>query len=217
MELLQHRNMSPGERAALEHEARGARVRPGWSSTWIAIAVLLAGSFVAGLLLFGVPASAVFAKEGREQTIALLVPAVLTMVFGGGWSILYYLGGSWRVSPRLLEDLEYGRVEVLRGEVREAWVVDDPSGTTWLLELGDLVLLVGPPASRGISPRTLPGRRIELVRCKHSGLVLHWECEGPPLAPKGRMRSDERELGIESARYEASLSEVVDTRLRLAA
>jgi len=217
---LLHRDMTRSERDALEHEARVAReVRGGWSSTTLAIAVLLTGSFVLGLLLFGLPAQVLVGGDedpSTEQAV-LLLPAIATMAIAGGWSVCTYLRGSWRVDPRLLEDLDYGRVEVIRGEVREAWVVADPSGSTWLLELEDLVLAIGPPASRDVSPRTLPGRRIVLVRCKHSGLVLRWETSGTPLAPSGRLRHEEGALGIESARFEGSLGEVVETRLRLAA
>ena len=201
----------------MEREVADARgIRPGW---WLAAAVLMGGNFLLGVLLFGVPATWVLDPEegSRSAHLTLLVPAVCTSVLTGAWSIAYYLRGSWRVSPRLLDDLDYGRVEVVAGRVQEAWVVDDPDGTTWLLDLGELVVVVGPPATGGVSPRTFPGRRIELVRCKHSGLVLHWSTDGPPLAPSGRLKSGERVLGIASARYEATLPEVAHAGLGSAA
>ena len=220
MGFLEHRDMTDDERASLEREVRMSRgPRPGWSSTTVAVAILVAGSFVLGLLLFGLPATYLFQPEEGTRTAqaALFLPACATLVVGGSWSIAYYLRGSWRISPALLEDLDYGRVEVLRGRVDEAWVVDDPEGTTWLLDFGEEILLVGPPATRNVSPRTFPGRMVELVRCKHSGLVLHWETDGPPLAPSGRLRADDRAIGIESARYGGSLPEVAGGSLSLVA
>lgn len=213
---IEHRDMTRAEREALRQEARSSRgVRPGWSSSTLAVFMLLLGSFVVGLIFFGLPISRL--AEPQDHHVALLGPALVTVLFGGTWSTTYYLRGSWRVSPRLLEDLDYGRVEVLRGRVVEAWVVDDPRGTTWLLDLGDGVIAVGPPASDPISPRTLPGRHVELVRCKHSGLVLRLETSGAPLAPSARLRCRERELGIESARFDGALEDVAEGRLGLAA
>lgn len=213
---IEHRDMTRAEREALQHEASvSCGVPAGWSSGTLAVLMLFLGSFVVGLIFFGIPLSHL--AEPEDHQAALLAPAVFSLLLGGGWSTTYYLRGAWRVSPRLLEDLDYGRVEVLRGIVVEAWVVDDTRGTTWLLDIADGVIAVGPPASTHISPRTLPGRHVELVRCKHSGLVLRLETSGPPLAPSTRLRCRERELGIESARFEGGLEEVTEGRLGLAA
>ena len=92
----------------------------------------------------------------------------------------------------------------------DAWVVDDSDGTTWLLDLGDEVLRLAPSAVPDSPRRTFPGRRLRLVRCKHSGLVLDLEVDGPALAPSGRMRPEEVALGadLESSRYEGVLEDV---------
>ena len=125
------------------------------------------------------------------------------MLFGGSWSVVYYLQGSWRVRPELLEDLDYGRVEVVYATAREAWVVDAPHGLGWLLDLSDEVLYLGPGVASGAARRTFPGRRVTLVRGKHSGIVLELEAEGPPLASSGRMCEPE---WLESRRDSAVFS-----------
>ena len=160
MTSLRHRDMTPPERARVERAAHQERVtEPGWSSYTVAALILLSGSFVAGILLFGVPATFVFpggAKEEVTRDVMLFVPGLITMAFGGTWSIVYYVRGTWRVRRELLDDLDYGRVEVLEGTAKDAWVIDGPAGTTWLLDLGEEVLLLAPSAIPGATPRTFP-------------------------------------------------------------
>ena len=220
MASLSHRDMTSEERARVERAAHQERVaEPGWSSHSVAVMILLSGSFVLGILLFGVPASFMVATEapGRVRDAVLFVPGLVTMTVGGSWSVVFYLRGSWRVRRELIDDLEYGRVEILEGTAHDAWVVDGSSGTTWLLEVGDEVLLLAPSAVPKAPRRTFPGRRLRVVRCKHSGLVLHLEMDGPALAPTGRMQVGEVVLPmeLESARYDGPLDEVC--RLKFAA
>lgn len=219
MSRIEHRDMGPDERAQVEHAAWAGLDR-GWSSKVVAAAMLLGGSFVAGVVLFGLPATALLRPEAgsREGHLTLLGPAVATMLFAGTWSVSYYLRGVWRAQPQILEDLDYGRVEVLHGTVRDAWVVDDEEGTTWLLDLGDEVLVLAPGVAAGATSRTFPGRGLELARCKHSGLVVGFSASGPALAPTRRLRGSEvaLALGAESVRLDGALEEVCGTTLRLA-
>jgi len=101
------------------------------------------------------------------------------------------------------------------GGAQEAWTVDGPEGPTWLLDLGHYVLLLSPSAVPEAAPRTFPGRRVHLVRLKHSGIILELELDGPALAPTGRLRAGDVSPPehLESARYEGALEEVCTQRL----
>ena len=65
MVRLQHRDMTQDERQRVERAAHLERIaEPGWSSYTVAVAILLSGSFVAGILLFGVPGALIFPTRG---------------------------------------------------------------------------------------------------------------------------------------------------------
>lgn len=209
MASLSHRDMTPEERARVERAVQEERgVEPGWSSLTVAAAILLSGSFVAGVVFFGLPVAMLVVDSAPSvvRDRALFLPGVATMLVGGSWSIVYYARGAWRVPRELREDLEYGRVEVLQGLARDAWVVDGVGGTTWVLDLSDEVLILAPSACPAASPRTFPGRRLRIVRCKHSGLVLDLAADGPALAPSGRLRGGVAG-SLESRRCEGPLEE----------
>ena len=138
------------------------------------------------------------------------------LLVGGTWSVSYYVRGSWRVRRELLDDLDYGRVEVLSATVIDAWVIDAACGPRWLLDLGDEVLLLAASVAPKATARTFPGRKLEVVRCKHSGLVLALEAGGPALAPTGRVRAVEV-TPVESARYEGALEDVCQRAVLAAA
>lgn len=214
---IEHRDMSPAERRIVESEAEAARrERSGGSSRPVAVGLLILGSFFVGLVFFGLPFSTIV--DPRDRDLAIFGPALASMLVGGTWSTIYFLRGRSRWSLPLYEDLEYGRVEVIEGRVSEAWIVQDTRGFTWwLLEVDEWVLVVGPPASGAVPARTLPGRDVNLVRCKHSGLVLGFTTHGARLAPRSRLLGSERPLGIPSARFEGALEDVLETRLDLAA
>lgn len=219
MSQIEHRAMTLEEEARVRGETwAGAGSSSGWSSRRMAIAILLGASFIMGLLLFGLPAVVLLdLQEGsREARLALVVPGVVTMVVAGVWSVAYYLRGEWRAHKDLLEDLDYGRVEVVDGALREAWVVEDEQGTTWLLELDQCVLVLAPGVPQLSESGVFPGSHIHLVRCMHSGMVLDLALHGSPLAPSARFRG----LALpsvplsESARYTGSLEEVFEPGLR---
>lgn len=209
--------MSPAERRVVESEAEAARrQRSGWSSPSLAVGLLVLGSFFVGLVFFGLPFSTLV--DPRDQDLAIFGPAFASMLVGGTWSSIYYLRGRSPSSLPLYEDLEYGRVEVIEGRVNEAWIVQGTRGDIWwLLEVDEWVLVVGPPASGAVPARTLPGREVNLVRCKHSGLVLQFTTHGARLAPRSRLLGSERPLGIPSARFEGALEDILETRVNLAA
>jgi hypothetical protein len=221
MGFLDHRDMTPVERSHVERAAHLERVSaPSWSSHTVAVLILLSGSFVAGLVLFGLPFSFLVLSDATRQVrdLVLFVPGLVTMLLGGSWSVVYYLRGSWRVRRELLDDLEYGRVEIVTGVAREAWVIDGAQGGTWLLDLGEEVLLLASSAVPEATPRTFPGRRLRVVRCKHSGLVLELSHGGPALAPSGRLRQGTvvPPTELESARYLGPLDEVCRAALQAA-
>lgn len=210
MARLTHRDMTDEERARVERAADvESAVAPGWSSHTVAVMILLLGSFVMGLLFFGLPATYLVGENAGHQVqdMVLFVPGLLTLLIGGSWSVLYYERGSWRVRRELRDDLDYGRVEVLQATVEDAWVIDGSGGTTWLLDVGEEVLLLAPSAAPAAPPRTFPGRRLHLVRCKHSGLVLGLDVAGPALTPTGCLRAGEV-TSLESARFEGTLEDV---------
>lgn len=219
MARLSHRDMTPEERGRVERAASEETVAgAGWSSRSVAVMILLSGSFVAGLLFFGVPATLLLGPEpGTAARDAVLFgPGLVALLVGGSWSVSYYVRGSWRVRRELLDDLDYGRVEVLRATVLDAWVIDASAGPRWLLDLGQEVLLLAASAAPSVTARVFPGRRLEVVRCKHSGLVLALEADGPALAPTGRVRADEV-TSLESARYEGALEDAWQRATRAAA
>jgi len=219
MARLTHRDMTSEERRRVERAAsEESVVDAGWSSRSVAVLILLSGSFVAGLLLFGLPVTLLMGSTvGAGVRDALLFgPGLATLLVGGSWSVTYYVRGSWRVRRELLDDLEYGRVEVLRATVIDAWVIDASAGLRWLLDLGDEVLLLAASAAPNATTRTFPGRRLEVVRCKHSGLVLALAAGGPALAPTSRVRAVEV-APVESARYEGALEDVCQRAVLAAA
>jgi hypothetical protein len=209
MALLTHRDMTGQERDRVECAAHvESTVGPAWSSHTVAVMILLSGSFVVGLLLFGLPAAFLVGEsaESHVRDAVLFVPGLLTLLLGGSWAVLYYERGEWRVRPELLDDLDYGRVEVLQATVGDAWALDGGGGTTWLLDVGEEVLLLAPSVVPAATPRTFPGRQLHLVRCKHSGLVLGLDLVGLPLTPTGCVRVEEL-TSMESARLEGGLEE----------
>ncbi len=210
MVRLSHRDMLPEERVRLEDYARReSLVGGGWSSHGAAVLILLLGSFLAGILFFGLPLTLlVGSRPGTHlHDLLLFLPGIVMLVGGGGWSVVYYLRGSWRVSRELLEDLDYDRVEVIEGRVDRALVIEAGSNTAWLLDMGEEVLLLRAEVVPNASPRTFPGREVRVVRCKHSGLVLKADTEGPALAPLGRVKAG-GVTPLESARFDGAIEDV---------
>ena len=68
----------------------------------------------------------------------------------------------------------------------------------------------------GGAEETFPGRRLRMVRCKHSGLPLELSIEGPPFPPSSRYRGLDlpQARNVHSARFEGGLDEVFEAGLR---
>lgn len=212
---LSHRDMTDPEREKVESTAREERrARGTWSSLTVATLVLFLGSFVCGLVLFGVPAQLLMGNGAPQeiQDAALFGPAFITAVIGGPWSLCYYVRGSWRVRRELIDDLEYGRVEVIQGSVEDAVIVDSAGGALWLLDVGDEVLVLDADCLDSHEEDVFPGRSMRLVRCKHSGLVLDFDAAGPRFSASGRWEAKElsRDGRWESARLEGQISDVLE-------